>query len=69
MNSTTPAGGALAAQQYLKADLVDEMQLHLVPTPLGGGERLFDGVEALHALAMVKAVVAPDVIHLQFARK
>ncbi|WP_263864266.1 hypothetical protein [Variovorax sp. VRV01] len=38
-------------------------------TTSAGGERLFDGVEALHALAMVKAVVAPDVIHLQFARK
>jgi dihydrofolate reductase len=27
----TLAGGASAAQQYLKAGLVDEMELHLVP--------------------------------------
>ena len=31
------AGGASAAQQYLDAGLVDEMQLHMVPTLLGRG--------------------------------
>jgi dihydrofolate reductase len=62
------AGGARAAQQYLKAGLVDEMQLHLVPILLGGGERLFDGVEALPALALVNTVPAPNVTHLKFAR-
>ena len=39
------AGGAKAAQQYLAAGLVDEMYLHLVPTLLGAGERLFEGVD------------------------
>ena len=38
------AGGAKAAQQYLAAGLVDEMEIHLAPTLLGSGERLFDGV-------------------------
>ena len=37
-------GGASAAQQYLAAGLVDEMEINLVPTLLGSGERLFDGV-------------------------
>jgi len=63
------AGGANAAQQYLKAGLVDEMQLHLAPILLGGGERLFDGVNTLHSLAPVKTIAAPDVTHLKFARK
>jgi len=63
------AGGANAAQQYLKAGLVDEMQLHLAPILLGGGERLFDGVNTLHSLALVKTIAAPDVTHLKFARK
>ena len=63
------AGGANAAQQYLKAGLVDEMQLHLAPILLGGGERLFDGVDTLHSLALVKTIAAPDVTHLKFARK
>ena len=38
------AGGAKAAQQYLTADLVDEMEISLVPILLGSGEHLFDGV-------------------------
>jgi hypothetical protein len=40
------AGDARVAQQYLRAGLVDEMQLHLVPALLGGGERLFNNVGA-----------------------
>jgi dihydrofolate reductase len=63
------SGGARAAQQYMKAGLVDEMQLHLVPTLLGGGERLFDDVGPLHALAVVKTSPAPNVIHLKFVRE
>ena len=63
------SGGAQAAQQYLKAGLVDEMQLHLVPTLLGGGERLFDGVDDLHGLVLVETVATPNVTHLKFARK
>ncbi|MCI0670953.1 MAG: dihydrofolate reductase family protein, partial [Myxococcaceae bacterium] len=38
------AGGANVATQYLVAGLVDEMEIHLAPTLLGSGERLFDGV-------------------------
>jgi dihydrofolate reductase len=62
------AGGARAAQQYLRAGLVDEMHLHLVPTLLGGGERLFDGVEDLHGLVLVETVATPSVVHLKLAR-
>ena len=36
------AGGADVAQQYLKAGLLDEIQLHVAPLLLGGGVRLFD---------------------------
>src|SRR5690606_6906512 len=62
------AGGAKAAQQYLKAGLVDEIQLHLVPVLLGAGERLFDTVADLHGLALVETVATPNVTHLKFAR-
>jgi dihydrofolate reductase len=62
------AGGARVAQQYLNAGLVDEMQLHLVPTLLGGGERLFNQVRDLHGLALVDTVPTRDVVHLKFAR-
>jgi dihydrofolate reductase len=62
------AGGAHAAQEYLNAGLVDEMRLHVVPTLLGAGERLFDGVDDLHGLGLVETVAASNVIHLKFAR-
>ena len=63
-------GGAHAAQQYLRAGLVDEMEINLVPTLLGDGERLFDGVgDDLHGLALVRTVAAPNVTHLKYARR
>ena len=64
------AGGAKAAQQYLRAGLVDEMELHVAPTLLGSGERLFDGVgDDLHGLTLVRTIAAPKVVHLRFARR
>jgi dihydrofolate reductase len=63
------AGGAKAAQQYLAAGFVDDMEIHLVPTLLGAGGRLFEGVgEDLHGLELVRTVAAPKVTHLKFAR-
>lgn len=63
------AGGAKAAQQYLAAGLVDEMELNVVPVLLGSGERLFEGVGTdLHGLELVRTVAMPRVTHLKFAR-
>lgn len=64
------AGGANAAQQYLAAGLVDQMEIHLVPVLLGGGERLFEGLgDDLRGLELVRTVAAPGVTHLRFARR
>jgi dihydrofolate reductase len=64
------AGGAKAAQQYLGAGLVDEMEINLVPTLLGSGERLFDGLgDDLHGLELVRTVATPKVTHLKFGRR
>ena len=64
------AGGANVAQQYLKAGLVDEMEISLVPALLGSGERLFDGLDDdLHGLEVVRTVATPQVVHLKFARR
>jgi dihydrofolate reductase len=62
------AGGANIARQYLDAGLIDEMQIHLVPTILGAGERLFEGVKDLSGLELVRTVAAPNVTHLKFAK-
>ena len=64
------AGGASAAQQYLIAGLVDEMEISLVPTLLGSGERLFEGIgDDLHGLELVRTVAAPQATHLKFAKR
>ena len=66
----TLGGGAKAAQQYLAAGLVDEMEINLAPTLLGRGERLFDGVgDDLHGLELVRTVAGPKAVHLKFARR
>jgi len=63
------AGGAKAAQQYLAAGLVDEMEINLAPTLLGSGERLFEQIgDDLHGLELVRTVATPAVTHLKFAR-
>ena len=64
------AGGAKAAQQFLRAGLVDEMDIHLVPVLLGSGERLFEALgDDLHGLELVRTVATPKVTHLKFARR
>jgi dihydrofolate reductase len=64
------AGGAKAAQLYLAAGFVDEMEISLVPTLLGSGERLFESIgDDLHVLQLVRTVAAPQVTHLKFAKR
>jgi hypothetical protein len=61
------AGGASVAQQYLKAGLLDELQIHLVPLLLGGGVHLFDrlGVDPIQ-LESIRVIESPAVTHLKF---
>jgi dihydrofolate reductase len=62
-------GGADVAQQYLRAGLVDEMHIHLVPVLLGGGERLLDGLGGADVgFEQVRAIEAPGVTHLTYRR-
>jgi dihydrofolate reductase len=60
------SGGANAAQQYLAAGLVDEMQLNIAPVLLGGGERLFENVGAELQLEQTRVVHTPDVTHVRY---
>src|ERR671931_889956 len=52
-------GGASIINQYLAAALVDEIEVHVSPLILGGGERLFDGVGPDLKLEQLRAVEAP----------
>jgi len=61
------AGGAQAAQQYLAAGLLDELQLHVAPVLLGDGVRLFDGTGSGQIeLDPVRVVDSPAVTHLRY---
>jgi dihydrofolate reductase len=59
-------GGASIINQYLAAGLLDEIELHVSPILLGGGERLFAGVGPDVRLEQVRAVEAPGVTHLKY---
>jgi dihydrofolate reductase len=59
------AGGANIVQQYLRAGLVDQIQLHVAPLLLGAGRRLLD--EAGRAtLEATRVVESPGVTHLRY---
>lgn len=62
------AGGADVANQYLRAGLVDELQLNVAPVLLGGGERLFDGVGPGLQLEQTRVVEGVGVTHLFYRR-
>jgi dihydrofolate reductase len=61
------AGGASIVQQYLKAGLLDELQIHVAPVLLGGGTSLFEqlGIEPL-GLEATRVIASPSVTHLRF---
>jgi len=61
------AGGADVIQQYLRAGVVDEFQVHVAPVFLGDGVRLFDGLGNDEIeLEVVRAVESPLVTHLKY---
>lgn len=60
-------GGADTARQYLRAGLIDELQIHLVHTLLGTGIWLFDqmNVEPMQ-LVKTRVIDSVGVTHLRF---
>ena len=59
--------GAATAQACLRAGLLDEMELHLIPVLLGQGRRLFDGLPPDHVeLELLRALDGPGVLHLRY---
>jgi dihydrofolate reductase len=61
------AGGARTVQQYLRAGLIDELQLHVVPVLFGTGLRLFDNLGAeQRRLEVIRVVDTPLATHLKY---
>ncbi|HVU70547.1 MAG TPA: dihydrofolate reductase family protein [Ktedonobacteraceae bacterium] len=59
--------GASAVQQALKAGLLDEFHLNIVPVLLGGGVRLFDHLGSLPIhLERLRVIETPGATHLSF---
>ena len=62
-------GGPSTVQQYLKAGLVDELHVAIVPIFLGAGERLFDHLDGgPFGYECVELVSSPWVTHARFVR-
>jgi dihydrofolate reductase len=61
------AGGADTVQQFIKAGLIDELEIHLTPVLFGEGIRLFERMGPEHIeLENIRVVASPKVIHLRF---
>jgi dihydrofolate reductase len=60
-------GGASVAQQYLRAGLLDDVEIHIVPLLLGGGVRLFDDLGGADVrLEGTRVIESPGVAHLSY---
>ncbi|HXP90220.1 MAG TPA: dihydrofolate reductase family protein [Fibrobacteria bacterium] len=64
------AGGAATVRQYLKAGLIDELQLVQVPLLMGQGERIFEGLGGVEKLyECVEFTPSKSASHLRIVRK
>jgi dihydrofolate reductase len=60
-------GGAEIGPQYIKAGLIDEISIHLVPVFLGSGTRMFEHLGSEHIQLETAGVVeTPQATHLRF---
>ncbi|MGC5015030.1 dihydrofolate reductase family protein [Streptosporangium sp. DT93] len=65
------SGGGTLLRQVIKAGLLDELELHIVPTVLGTGMRLFDAdldlaVKEAIELTPIRVVQSPRVTHIRY---
>jgi dihydrofolate reductase len=66
-NDLLVMGGPTVAQQAVRAGLVDEITIHVVPVLLGAGSRPFEhlGPEAIE-LERIELIASPQATHLRF---
>ena len=58
-------GGAETIRQYLRAGLLDQLWLHIVPILLGSGERLLENVGD-PVLEPIEVIASPAVTHIKY---
>ena len=59
-------GGASIGQQFIRAGLVDEIVIHLVPVVFGSGTRMFENTGDEHIqLETIEVIEAPTATHLR----
>ncbi|HEX6417994.1 MAG TPA: dihydrofolate reductase family protein [Acidimicrobiales bacterium] len=66
------AGGGSFLRQVIAAGLLDQLELHVVPTVLGDGMRLFDptlglGDKEAIELTPTRVIATPEVTHIRYA--
>jgi len=61
--------GAELAQSCLRAGVLDELEVHLIPVLLGAGRPLFGDLAEHTELELTRVVDAPGVTHLRFRVK
>jgi dihydrofolate reductase len=64
------SGGADVIQQYLKLEVVDELEIALAPVLFGGGRRLFEHVgEPAGKFRVDRVLDTPAATHLRYVRE
>jgi dihydrofolate reductase len=62
-------GGPITVNEFLATDLVDHLHVIQVPILLGGGVRLWDGLDGLHERYAIESFTLPSgATHLFFTR-
>jgi dihydrofolate reductase len=60
-------GGAEIGQQYIRAGLIEEIAIHLVPVLFGSGTRMFEHLGSEHIrLEPMEVIEATAATHLRF---
>lgn len=59
--------GANVDQQFLRAGLVDEVRIHLIPVLLGNGLSLFGNLGIMTMLKKRKVVDGPEGTHISYS--
>jgi dihydrofolate reductase len=58
--------GGITGQRALRAGVLDEIQIHMVPVLLGNGHRLFDVLPEEIELEVIRVLDTPEATHVRY---